>query len=129
MIIKNGGGFYGQRTVHINFAVTNQAFVLQRGQFQQQILAAVHRKGGDNHIAAALKGVIDGGGEKFLLGLKINGLIMVQAVAVGGFHYQIISGLHLGGVIDNGGVIAAQITGEQHLLRLAVFGVFQHNHS
>ena len=84
----------------------------------EQFLGAAHRKGGDDHVAAPVKGVLEHGGEL----PDIIGMGAVQPVAIGGFDHHHVGGVRLFRVADQRPVHVAQIAGEEKGPLLVPFG-------
>ncbi len=100
-------GVDGHRTVQVDRHIRQRAGGPKLPQVVQQGLGTADREGRDHDGAAALHRRVDDLGQ----GLHRVGALM-QPVAVGGLHHQVVRGRHRLGVEHHRIVVAAQITGE-----------------
>ena len=118
---ENGGGLTCQRAIDI-YGEVGQALhkpsLLDFADEIQQLLRASHRKGGDDHIAALLKGLVHDGGQV----LRILTLALVVAVAVSGLHDHIVGLFDKLRVTDDGLVGVAQVPRKDQLFGDAILG-------
>ena len=117
ILAEDGGRFACQRAVHIDreVAVAGHATLgLDLAQEIQQFLGAAHRKTGDDHVAAFVKGGLQHVGQL----AQVVRLGAVAAVAVGGLHNQVVGMAGVGRVLDKRLVGVADIAGEHDDLRL-----------
>ena len=96
---EDGGGFAGQRAVHNHrepVMAVDAALRLDLAEEIQQLLCAAHRKAGNDQIAAPV--------QRGLQDFRQLGHIVrpgaMAAVAVGGFHHQIVRLAGAGRVLD-----------------------------
>ena len=122
ILAEDSGGLAGQRAVHVDREVSvagHAALGLDLPQKIQQFLGAAHRKAGDDHVTALIKGRLQHIGQL----AQVVRLGAMAAVAVGGLHNQVVSVAGVGGVLDERLVGVANIAGENDDLRLlARFG-------
>ena len=84
---KNFGGADSQRAVHKDGHVRRQlALLIEHMQAVEHLLGALYRKGRDNDLLALAVAVGNGFGQFRIA----QGLIFVVAVAVGGFHEDVV---------------------------------------
>ena len=98
--------------------IGNETFLLDLPNGVEHLLRSAHGKGGDDHAATPVKGALNMTGKgchrigRFVHSLSIA---LMEAIAVGGFDHYIICFVHRFGIVDNGLVGIAHITGEDDL--------------
>ena len=116
------GGPDGQGAVHEDGHVRGQlALALEDVQAVEDLLRAFHGKGGDDDLFALAVAVGDGVGQL----LVADVLVFVVAVAVGGFHEDVIGLGRAFGIAHDEGLGAADVAREDDAGGLVVFGHFQ----
>ena len=111
---ENARCLIGQRTVHINresVVPVHPALLLDLPDKIQHFLRAAHSKGGNDHRAAPVKGLLQDLRQR----AHIIRALTVQPVAVGGFQHQIICLLHPLRVVEDGLMRIPHVTAEHHL--------------
>ena len=116
------GGADGQGAVHEDGHVRGQfALALEDVQTVEDLLRALHGKGGDDDLFALAVAVGDGVGQ-FLVA---DVLVLVVAVAVGGLHEDVIGLGRAFGVAHDEGLGTADVAREDDAGGLVVLGHFQ----
>ena len=87
----------------------HQALLLDFPDGIEHFLGSTHRKRGNHHIAAPIKGPLDPEGQ---IRHRIAPAGPVISVAVGGFQHQIIRFRYLFGIVDDGLILVAHIAGK-----------------
>ena len=111
-----------QRTVHIDgeiFVVRHHIVLLDLPQIIEHDLGPSHRKGGDDNISASGKGIPEDLGE-FLD--RRRPVPLVQTVAVGGLHDDIIRRIRQRRILEQRLVLIADIARENDLFLRASLG-------
>ena len=118
---ENAGGLDGQGAVdvHREIAVAgHQVFLLDLADEIEQLLGAAHRKAGDDHVAAPVKGAL----QDLHQLPDVIGAGRVAAVAVGGLHDDVVRLGQVGGVFQDGLVQVADVPRKDQLGGLVPFG-------
>ena len=114
-------GADGQRAVHEDGHIRKLAPVIELMQAVEDFLRALHSEGGNDDLAAVAVAVADGIGEFVQTG---RGILMI-AIAVGGFHEDVVGLGRRLGIPDDEGLRAADVAGENDARCFAVFGYFE----
>ena len=96
----------------------HQVFLLDLADEIEQLLGAAHRKAGDDHVAAPVKGAL----QDLHQLPDVIGAGRVAAVAVGGLHDDIVRLGQVGGVFQDGLVQVADVPRKDQLGGLVPFG-------
>ena len=120
-ILENAGRLDGKGAVDVDGEIPvagDETFFLDFPDEIEQLLGAAHRKAGDDHIAAPVKGAL----QDLRQLTHIVRPRAVGAVAVGGLHKDVIRILDVGRVLDDGLMLVADIAAEHQLGGGAVLG-------
>ena len=120
-IPEDAGGLDGQGAVdvHREIAVAgHQVFLLDLPHEVEQLLGAAHRKAGDDHVAAPVKGALQNIHQLF----DVVGAGRMAAVAIGGLHDDVVRLGQIGGVLEDGLVQIADVPRKDQLGGLFPFG-------
>ena len=118
ILIEDGSCFNCQRTVHINRKIhADQIVFFDFADKIQQFLCTPHCKRRDDQISAPAQCMFD---HICQFGHMI-GRCIVQTIAVGGFHYNVISSVRILGIFNQGAVGIAHISGKYDLFLNIVF--------
>ena len=120
-IFKDAGRLDGKRAVNVHREVAvplHKALFLDLTDKVEHLLRAAHRKAGNDHIAAPVKGAL----QDLRQLAHIVRLRAVAAVAVGRFHKGVVRLFDVSRILDDGLIQIADITGEYQLGRGLTLG-------
>ena len=118
---EDAGGLAGQGGVHHHGKAghaLDEALLLHLPDEVQQLLGAAHGEGGDDDVAALLKGLVDDLGQS--LGIALRRL--VEPVAVGALGEHVVGVPDVLGVADDGLIPVADVAGKDHLAGVVPLG-------
>ena len=101
------------------FVLRDQVVLLDLAQVIQDDLGPAHREGRDHHVAAPGEGIAQDLGQ---LLHRRRPVALVQAVAVGRFHDDIVRLLRIGRILEQGLVLVADIAGKDDLFLRPALG-------
>ena len=121
VVLEDLGRLQGHRAVHVHVHVLQLALVgavavVDAVEFEDELLRSADSKARDDHVAAPLRRLHDDV-QQFL---DARGVRFVQAVAVRRLHDDVIGFMDGDGILQDGPVRHAQVTGEYEFLALAV---------
>ena len=115
-------GLHSQRAVHVDreiFVLRKHVVLLDMAQIIEHDLGPAHRKRGDHDISASGKSIPENIGK--LLDRR-SPVSLMQTVAVGGFHHNIVCRIRKSGILEQRLILIADVPGEDDLFFRASLG-------
>jgi len=110
-------GFYGHRAVEKNFPAIQFPFIIMHAHHIEDFLAAANGKCRDQDIPSLMTCRLN----DFTYFIFCQLAVAVQTIAIGAFHQHHISLVNSSRVVQNGGVVLADVAAENELSAVPVF--------